>query len=414
LVFNRAFDQQPALIARCASASDVTRVLDFAQSHNLPLAVRGGGHSRAGFGVCDGGVVLDLSSMRGVDVNPEKRVARVQAGALVQNLEQATAQFGLATPSGGCPNVGIAGFTLGGGEGKLMTMHGAACDNVVSAQVVLVEGKQVQASADSHPDLFWAIRGGGGNFGVVTEFEYRLYPLGKVLNGALGYGPGQIPDVLHGFSKFCASAPDEIVALGELLPSEGGPRFINHLIHFGDAGKGNDLMKPLRSLIKPESDTLKVMSYLDSQMEGFRPAPFAHFQTNVFLPELNDSAIKAIDTAIHDAPQQFRVLIVPFTGAITRVKVTDTAFALRQTGFEVDMLSTWSDPAQKPAVVKWVHALRDSLQPFAKGVYVNQVSETSEELVRAAYGTNLDRLRRIKKKYDPSNVLHINQNISPA
>jgi len=413
LVFNRAFDQHPAVIARCADASDIPRVLDFAQTHNLPLAVRGGGHSRAGFGVCEGGVVLDLSGMRRVDVNAEKRVARVQAGALVQNVEEATGKFGLATPSGGCPNVGIAGFTLGGGEGKLMSMYGAACDNIVSAQVVLLDGKQVQASAESNPDLFWAIRGGGGNFGVVTEFEYRLHPVGKVLNGALTYGPGQVGDVLQGFSKFCASVPDEMVPLGELLPADGGPRFVNHLIYFGDAGKGNDLLKPLRSPIKPESDSLKVMSYLESQMEGFRPPPFAHFQTNLFLPELHDAVIKAIETAIHDAPAQFRVLIVPFTGAITRVGVADTAFALRQPGFEVDMLGTWSDPAQKPAVVNWVRALRDSLKPFAKGVYVNQVSEASEELVRAAYGTNLDRLRTIKKKYDPNNVLHVNQNIRP-
>jgi hypothetical protein len=414
LIFNRAFDLHPAMIVRCANAGDVARTLEFAQTAKLPVAVRGGGHSRAGFSVCDDGVVIDLSPMKRVDVDAPGRLVRAGAGSLVGDVDAATMRFGLATPSGGCPNVGMAGFTLGGGEGLLMTMHGAGCDNLLSAQVVLVDGKQVEASGESNPDLFWAIRGGGGNFGVVTGFEYRLHPVGNVLAGALTYPPGRIAELLNSFAKFNESAPDEMVPLGELFRSEQGPRFINHICYFGDADTGNDLLRPLRSPLKPEHDEVKVMSYFDAQAAGFRPAPFAHFQSNVFLPKMSEAAVEAITTAVNNAPRQFRVLMVGFVGAITRVRANETAFALRQPGVEIDILGSWSAPSEKGDAVQWVKALRDSLRPFAHGVYVNQLGETSDELVRAAYTSNYKRLAEIKRKYDPNNVLRRNQNIKPA
>jgi hypothetical protein len=414
LIFNRAFDLHPAMIVRCANAGDVARTLEFAQTAKLPVAVRGGGHSRAGFSVCDDGVVIDLSPMKRVDVDAPGRLVRAGAGSLVGDVDAATMRFGLATPSGGCPNVGMAGFTLGGGEGLLMTMHGAGCDNLLSAQVVLVDGKQVEASGESNPDLFWAIRGGGGNFGVVTGFEYRLHPVGNVLAGALTYPPGRIAELLNSFAKFNESAPDEMVPLGELFRSEQGPRFINHICYFGDADTGNDLLRPLRSPLKPEHDGVKVMSYFDAQAAGFRPAPFAHFQSNVFLPKMSEAAVEAITTAVNNAPRQFRVLMVGFVGAITRVRANETAFALRQPGVEIDILGSWSAPSEKGDAVQWVKALRDSLRPFAHGVYVNQLGETSDELVRAAYRSNYERLAEIKRKYDPNNVLRRNQNIKPA
>jgi len=414
LVFNRAFDLHPAMIVRCANATDVARTLEFAQTSRLPVAVRSGGHSRAGFSACDGGVVIDLSPMKRVDVDASRRVARAGAGSLVGDMDAATMRFGLATPSGGCPNVGMAGFTLGGGEGLLMTMHGAGCDNLLTAHVVLVDGKEVETSLESNPDLFWAIRGGGGNFGVVTGFEYRLHPVGNVLAGALTYPPGRIAELLNGFAKFNASVPDEMVPLGELLPAEQGPRFINHICYFGDARTGNDLLRPLRTPLKPEHDDLRMMSYFDAQAAGFRPAPFAHFQSNVFLPKMSEAAVDVITTAVNNAPRQFRVLMVGFVGAITRVGANETAFALRQPGVEIDILGSWSTAAEKTDAVQWVKALRDSLRPFAHGVYVSQLGETSDELVRAAYASNYGRLAQIKRKYDPNNVLHRNQNIKPA
>jgi len=412
LVFNRAFDQRPALIVRCGGASDVARALDFAQRHQLPLAVRGGGHSRAGFGVCVGGMVIDLSAMQQVTVDRNQRIARAEGGCLVRDLDQATTRLGLATTSGGCPTVGIAGYTLGGGEGVLMSKYGAACDNLVSAQMVTVDGRQVEASQTSNPDLFWAIRGGGGNFGVVTSFEYRLHPVTEVLSGTLAYSAG--PDVLSMFARFVKTAPDEMNVIAEALPAQGGQRVLIHARYVGSARVGNDLLQPLRVPLKPLVDNMRNMSYLESQAGGFLPAPFAHFQTNLFLPDLTSAAVEVITTAINHAPPQFRVLIVPLYGAISRIAVSETAFPLRQPGYEVDMLGSWSTPTEEASAVHWVKALRDNLKPFGRGTYVNQLGETSEDLVRAAYGPNYARLVAIKQKFDPTNVLRFNQNIKPV
>jgi len=413
LIFNRAFDQRPALIVRCAGAPDVARALDFAQNQNLPLAVRGGGHNRAGFSVCDGGVVIDLSEFNRVEVDAGKRVARAEAGALVRDLDRATQRFGLATTSGGCPTVGIAGLTLGGGEGQLMAKYGAACDNLLSAQVVTVDGRQLEASQKSNSDLFWAIRGGGGNFGVVTALEYQLHPVTEVLAGTLLYPPGRIPELLQAFVKLVAAAPDELSLVGGVLPSEQGTRFQLIFLYSGPARQGNELLSPLRAL-KPQEDNVKVTSYLDAQEAGFLRAPVAHFQTDLFLPELSDPAIATIATATNGAPPNTRVFIVPLYGAVSRVALSDTAFALRQPGYEVDITGLWRAPTEKDSAVQWVKTVRDNLQPFAHGVYVNQLGETSDELVRAAYGANYTRLGEIKKKYDPKNVLRLNQNIKPA
>src|SRR5215469_13487312 len=247
-IFNRAFDRCPAVIVRCAGPSDVARTLDFAQAKYLPLAVRGGGHSRLGYGMCDGGVVIDLSGMKRVEVDAGKRVARAEAGALVRDLDEATQRFGLATTSGGCPTVGIAGLTLGGGEGHLMPKYGAACDNLLSAQVLTVDGRLLEASQKSNADLFWAIRGGGGNFGVVTGLEYQLHSVGPVLSGALTYSAGHIPELVQAFTRFLAGAPDEMDAFAQLLPSEQGRRLKIDVFYCGDLRMGNDLVRPLRGL----------------------------------------------------------------------------------------------------------------------------------------------------------------------
>jgi hypothetical protein len=413
LIFNRAFDRHPALIVHCATASDVARALEFAQNRNLPLAVRGGGHNRAGFSMCDDGVVIDLSGMNRVEVDARKRVARAEAGALVIHLDAATQRFGLATTSGGCPTVGIAGLTLGGGEGLLMSKYGAACDNLISAQLVTVDGRQVEASQNSSPDLFWAIRGGGGNFGVATALEYRLHPLTDVLAGTLAYPAGRIPELLQAFVNFVTAVPDEMNVVGQVLPSAQGARFQMLVCHCGDSRLGNELLSPLRSL-NPLQDNVRVASYLETNATINPAAPVAHFQTNLFLPDLSAAAIATIATATNDAPPNTRVFIVPFYGAITRVGLSDTAFTLRSLGYELDIMGRWGDPTDRPRAVQWVKALRDALQPLAQGVYVNQLGETSEELVRAAYGTHYARLAAIKKKYDPKNVLRSNQNIKPA
>jgi len=340
-------------------------------------------------------------------------VARVEAGALVRDLDEATQRFGLATTSGGCPTVGIAGLTLGGGEGRLDSKYGLACDNLLSAQLVTVHGRQIEVRENSNPDLFWAIRGGGGNFGVLTALEYQLHPVGQVLSGALTYPVGRIPKLLQAFVKFIAGAPDEMSAFVQLLPSEQGPRLKIDVCYCGDPRMGNDLVRPLRAL-KPQNDTVKIMSFLEAQAAGgFLLTPVAHFQTDLFLPELSEAAIAAITTAVENAPPKRKLIIVTLRGAVSRVSLKDTAFALRQPGYEVDIASVWSAPAEKADAVRWVEATRDRLQPFAHGVYVNQLGDTSDQLVRLAYGPNYARLVEIKKKYDPNNVLRLNQNITP-
>jgi hypothetical protein len=364
--------------------------------------------------MCDGGAVIDLSALKRVEVDAGKRMARAEAGALVRDLDEATQRFGLATTSGGCPTVGIAGLTLGGGEGRLMEKYGAACDNLLSAQVVTVDGRQIEASQKSNPDLFWAIRGGGGNFGVVTALEYQLHPVGDVLSGALMYPAGRIPDLLQAFTKFLAGAPDEMDALAQLLPSEQGRRLKIDVCYCGDLRMGNNLIRPLRAL-KPQDDSVKVMSYLEAQAAGgFLLTPVPHFQTNLILRELSEPAIAAITTAVNNAPATCKLIIVPLRGAVSRVNLSDMAYALRQPGYELDIAGVWSAPAGKVEVIRWVQATRDKLQPFAQGVYVNQLGDTSDQLVRAAYGANYARLVEIKKKYDPNNVLRLNQNINPA
>jgi hypothetical protein len=289
LIFNRAFDLHPAVIVRCAGPSDVARALEFAQRQKVLLAVHGGGHSRLGYGSCDGGVVIDLSAMKRVEVDVAKRAARVEAGALARDLEETTQRFELATTSGGCPSVGIAGLTLGGGEGRLKAKYGLACDNLLSARVVTVDGRQIEASQQSNPDLFWAIRGGGGNFGVVTALEYQLHPVGKVLSGALTYPTAAISDLLQTFVRFLAEAPDELDAFAQVSRSERGPSLKIDLCYCGDPRMGSDLVRPLR-VLNPQDDSVKVISYLEAQSSGgFLLAPVAHFQTNLILREFSEA-----------------------------------------------------------------------------------------------------------------------------
>jgi FAD/FMN-containing dehydrogenase len=294
----------------------------------------------------------------------------------------------------------------------LQPKYGAASDNLISAQLVTVDGRQVEASEKSNPDLFWAIRGGGGNFGIVTALEYRLHPVSEVMAGNLTYSPGRLPELLEAFVKFTGSAPDDVFFGGAVLSSEQGARFLMMMLYFGDPGHGDGLFKTWQAL-KPLQDTVKVTSYLDAQ-ETINPyAPVAHFQTDLVLPELSAGTIGTLAEAAKDAPLNTRVFIFPFFGAITRVAVTDTAYPLRQFGYELDIIGSWKAPAEKARAVRWVTALRDKLRPLARGAYVNQLGETSEELVKLSYGPNYARLVEIKKKYDPKNVLRLNQNIKP-
>jgi hypothetical protein len=415
-VNNHAYNRHPALIVRCASPADVARALEFSRSRSLPVAVRCGGHSSAGFGVCDGGVMIDLAGMRRVEVDTQKRIVRAEAGCLVADVDQATQRFGLATVMGGCPTVGIGGLTLGGGIGTLMPKYGAACDNIQSAEIVTVDSSQLQTSQNSNPDLFWAIRGGGGNFGVATSFNYRLYPVTEVLAGALEYRPGGIAELLHTYQKFTATAPDEIMLVAMIVSSKQGPIFRIRFRYCGASSVGNQLLRSLREPIKPEENSVQMMSYLEAQATEFPqpPKPLPYFETSLFLPELHEPAIAAITTAIQDAPRRMRVMMWHMHGAVTRVPIADMAFPLRKSGHALQLRGDWDKLAEQASARQWTIALRAVLDPFSRGMYVNHLSEPSDNHIRAAYGPNYGRLAEIKKKYDPTNVLGLNPNIKPA
>jgi FAD/FMN-containing dehydrogenase len=295
-----------------------------------------------------------------------------------------------------------------------MSKLGATCDSLLSADLVTADGEVLRASEDEHPDLFWAIRGGGGNFGIATALEYRLHPVGEVLAGKLAFGPGRVESTLAAFAAFVATAPDEMNVVGIVQRGEVDARFTMLVCHCGDPFVGNRLLAPLRAL-GPREDELRVAPYLEINASINPAAPVAHFQSNVFLPELDATAIATIAAAAKDAPPNARVFIVPFYGAITRVPVGDTAFALRSVGYELDLMGRWDGREKDEArATAWVAALRDALRPRATGVYVNQLGETSEPLVREAYAANYARLATLKRKYDPDNVLQSNQNIRPA
>jgi FAD/FMN-containing dehydrogenase len=372
-LFNRAFDKHPALIARCANPADVARALEFAREQHLPLAVRGGGHNRAGLSVCDNGVVIDLAQLNEVEVDAGKRIARAGAGALTVHVDVATQRAGLATTLAGCPTVGIAGLTLGGGEGFLMTKFGLACDNLVSARLIAADGRELEASATSNPDLYWAIRGGGGNFGIATSLEYRLHPLDQVLAGTLAYAPGRVEMLLAEFAKLVAHAPDELGLVGQVLPTEAGARFQMLVCYAGDAARGSELLGPWRAL-GPVEEKIRTASYLEINSTMNPAASVAHFQTNVFVRELDAAIVRILATAAADAPPGTRVFMVPFYGAITRVRTADTAFALRSAGCELDIMGRWDESGKdKPRVIAWVTALHAALRPHATGAYVNQL-----------------------------------------
>ena len=302
---------------------------------------------------------------------------------------------------------------MGGGLGLLMSKFGAACDNLLSADVVTADGRQLRVSHDEHADLFWAIRGGGGNFGVATALSYRVYPLTNVLGGVLSYAPGRTDVLLHALATFCRTVPDEMNVVGILARTETGPRFQLLVCHAGDAKRGNELLAPWRAL-RPIQDSVRVAPYAEIQSTVNPAAPAAHFQTNLFLPTLGDAAIDAVVQAIDHAPLNARAFMVPYYGAITRIGVKDTAFPLREVGFEMDLMARWTNPGERPSGVAWVRALRHALKPHARGAYVNQLGDTSDALVREAYGVNYPRLAMLKRKYDPSNLFRSNQNVKPA
>ena len=418
-VWNGMIDRLPLAVMQCTDDIDVAACLDIARTLDLPVAVRGGGHSVAGHGVVDGGLVIDLSPMNLVTVDPAGGLAEAGGGALWGAFDAATQRYGLATTGGLISTTGIAGLTLGGGFGWLTRKHGLACDNLVEARVVCVDGRVVRAAADENADLFWALRGGGGNFGVVTRFRYRLHPHGpQVLCGALSFPRQGGADVLRRYRDIMTEAPDELAAYATLGTRPGGATAITLTVHYaGSPGEGAAWIERLRACGVPQEDTVALRPYaaFQSALDGSQGAGRRVYWKSSYL---GDFGAEAIDTALDCArtlPAPDAIInIERYGGAASRVPSTATAFPHRDGDYLLGVMSIWDEPGADSANIDWVRGSWTRVAPFVRNQsYVNFLGDEGGTRVREAYGANYGRLTAIKAVYDPENRLCVNQNIEP-
>jgi FAD/FMN-containing dehydrogenase len=430
-LWNGVFDPRPAAIARCAGRRDVAESIRFARERDLTIAIRGGGHNVAGTGSADGGLVIDLSSMRTVEVDPDRRVAVVGGGATLGDLDAATQAHGLAVPLGVVSETGVAGLTLSGGMGWLRRRHGLTCDNLVSAEVVTAEGEVVVASETENPDLLWGLRGGGGNFGVVTSFTFRAHPVGPdVFLCFVLYPAERAAQVLGSVAGFVASASDDVspvsflgrVPEGEAFPAEahGRPFVAVACVHPGDPAEGASLLRPIRELGEPIVDLSDTMPYVEAQkvLDEDYPVGLRYYWKSIELTGLSEDAIRALMASADAAPSGLSTIDVWFQGgAMAAVAADATAYGDRSAPILIGVEANWEDAERDDASVAWARACVEGLRPFSTGgTYLNFPGflEERDAQVQAAYGANLDRLARLKRTYDPENVFRVNHNVAPA
>jgi FAD/FMN-containing dehydrogenase len=428
-IWNGSHDRRPALIVRCAGVADVMRAVDFARSEDLVVAVRGGGHSLPGFSTCDGGIVIDLSAMRAVHVDPVARTAVAQGGCTWAEFDHETQAFGLATTGGLVSSTGIGGFTLGGGIGWLMRKYGLACDNLIGADVVTADGQLVHTSENENPELLWGLRGGGGNFGIATSLEYRLHPVGPmVLGGGIFFTGDRASEVLEFYRRWTQGLPDELTTLANLttappapfLPESihGEPVIAVLALHAGDPDEGRALVAPLKALGNPVADLLDVLPYtaMQSLIDGLWAPGAQNYMASSYVEELNDSAIEAV-VERHGAvvSPQSEIHIQHFGGAAGRVPADATSFGGRGAPYVLNVIARQPEAAGFEANVAWARGTTEALAPVSrKGSYVNFMSDAGDERLRETYGdANYERLVELKRRYDPTNVFRLNQNITP-
>jgi len=421
-VHNGLIDKRPAIVARCRGTADVADAVRLARSMNLEIAVRGGGHNVGGRGTIDGGVMIDLAPMKGIHVDPKTRTARAQGGVLWKEFNRDTQVHGLATTGGVVGTTGIAGLTLGGGLGWLMPKYGLALDNLRSAEMVMADGSVVRAAADENPDLFWAIRGGGGNFGIAASLEYQLHPVGPMIAGGLVAHPVQnARDVLRFFRETCSTLPDEMMMAAGLVtaPDGSGAKLAAMLAaHCGSLAQGEAAVKPIKAFGPPVMDGMGPISYSaqNGLLDAALPKGALNYWKSHFLTDLSDDAINAMVDAFASCPSPMsQIVIEHFHGAASRVPVTDTACAMRITGYNVVIISQWMDAKENDGHVAWCRNTYRALGPYLGTTrYVNYMGEDEGvDPAAVAYGANYARLRELKSKYDPENVFHINVNIKP-
>ena len=429
-IWNGAIDRRPALVARCAGGEDVVAAVNFARDNELPLAVRGGGHGVAGHALCDGGLVIDLSEMRAVDVDPDGLTARAQGGCTLGDVDRETQRHALATPLGVVTETGIAGLTLSGGIGHLRRKHGLSCDNLVSAQVVTADGSLVTASDSENEDLFWALRGGGGNFGVVTSFEYRLHPVGpEVFVCFVFYRAADAKEVLQSCERYLSEAPEDVsplAFLGHVPEAEDfrseahGEPFVALLaLHPGDPAEGEAVLRALREIADPISDLSATMPYTEAQafLDEDYPDGWRYYWKSVNVPELSDELIERLAEHNAAAPSPRSTIDIWYQGgAMARIGEAETAFANRGEPYLLGLEANWEEEHASAENVAWVRDVFADLRSFSSGgVYLNfpGLLEEGEQLLREGYGENYERLAEIKAKYDPGNLFRLNANIEP-
>jgi FAD/FMN-containing dehydrogenase len=419
-IHNGMIDRHPALIVRCAGVADVMRAVDFARNNALLVSVRAGGHGVAGLAVCDGGLMIDLSRMKGIHVDPTRQTARADAGVTWGEFDHETQAFGLATTGGVARPTGIAGLTLAGGHGFLMRKHGLACDNLLSVDVVTADGQLRTASATENPDLFWGVRGGGGNFGVVTSFEYQLHPVGLMLGGLLIYPMEQARQVLKFYHEFTSTAPDELGSLAVLGTLPDGAQAVVILLGYnGPVDQGEQVLRPLRTFGTPIADQISLLPYsaLQSIVENFNPPGLRNYWKMNYLRDLPDEAIDVMVERYATNSTPFTHLVLyTLGGAVSRVGQNETAVAYRDARHAFITIGMWSDSAEDEQTIQWVRDLWSAMQPFAAdGFYINYEADVAPDRVEAAYGPEkYVRLVALKNQYDPENLFRLNQNIRPT
>jgi FAD/FMN-containing dehydrogenase len=419
-VFNGMVNKRPALIARCTSPSDVVVCVNFARDHEVLLSIRGGGHNFAGKAVCEGGLMLDFTLMKRITVDPTRRIARAQAGLTLGEFDHETQKYGLATTLGVATTTGISGLTLGGGYGYLAGKYGLACDNLTRAEVVTADGKILECSADENSDLFWGLRGAGANFGVVTELEYRLFPINTVLGGVIFHPLST--DVLRFYDEYSRSAPDELTMIGGALTApNGAPGFATVVCYCGDWVEGEKVLEPLRTFGTPIADVIRPQPYLEMQslFDPMNPPGRRYYNKAHNISNVSAGAVDSILHQMTTAPTRLSgIALQQLHGAAGRVPVSDSAFPHRYDHHVMWINPMSDDAADDAAMIKWGRESWEALKPYVdRAVYVNaleDILEEGERPVREAYGANYERLRGLKRTYDPSNLFRQNSNINPT